>query len=102
MKALFDEIFIACSKNVTKTYSTSFSLAVKMLSPSVQNPIYAIYGFVRLADEIVDSFHGYNKEELLNEFEIDLEHALTRKISLNPILNAFQLVIERNIQLTEI
>ena len=93
MKALFDEISLACSKNITESYSTSFSLAVKMLSPTIQSPIYAIYGFVRLADEIVDSFHEYNKEELLNEFLIDVEKARQRKISLNPILNAFQEVV---------
>jgi len=90
MKSLFDEISLGCSKNVTKKYSTSFSLAVKMLSTCVQDHIYAIYGFVRLADEIVDSFHGYNKEELLDEFEQDLKNAIERKISLNPILNSFQ------------
>ena len=81
MKSLFDEISLGCSKNVTKKYSTSFSLAVKMLSPSIQDHIYSIYGFVRLADEIVDSFHGYNKEVLLNEFEHDLKNAIERKIS---------------------
>jgi phytoene synthase len=90
MKSLFDEVSVDCSKSVTKTYSTSFSLAVKMLSRRIQNHIYAIYGFVRLADEIVDSFHGFNKEELLNEFELDLKNAISRKISLNPILNSFQ------------
>ena len=75
---------------MTKTYSTSFSLATKMLSQTIRQDIYNIYGFVRFADEIVDSFHDYNKEELFNKFEIDLEHALAHKISLNPILNAFQ------------
>mgnify|MGYP003682589757 FL=1 len=93
MKLLFDEISLACSKNITKTYSTSFSLAVKMLSFELQAPIYAIYGFVRLADEIVDSFHNYNKLDLLNDFEKDLEDALSRKISLNPVLNSFQKVV---------
>jgi phytoene synthase len=95
MKSLFDEISEGCSKNVTKKYSTSFSLAVKMLSPSIQNHIYAIYGFVRLADEIVDSFHGFNKEELLDEFELDLRNAISRKISLNPILNSFQKTVNK-------
>ncbi|WP_406684466.1 phytoene/squalene synthase family protein [Seonamhaeicola sp. MEBiC1930] len=90
MKQLFDSISYSCSKTVTKTYSTSFSLATKMLSNSIRNDIYNIYGFVRLADEIVDSFHDYNKELLFNEFTQDLESALKQKISLNPILNSFQ------------
>jgi phytoene/squalene synthetase len=93
MKKLFDNVSLECSRNVTKTYSTSFSLAVKMLANHIQDPIYAIYGFVRLADEIVDSFHNYNKAELLTEFENDLSTSLERKISLNPILNAFQQVV---------
>jgi len=90
MKSLFDTISYECSKTVTKTYSTSFSLATKMLAPSIRQDIYNIYGFVRAADEIVDSFHDYNKEELFNRFEYDLELSLKNKISLNPILNAFQ------------
>ncbi|MEW4924821.1 phytoene/squalene synthase family protein [Algibacter sp. 2305UL17-15] len=90
MKALFDTVSYNCSKVVTKTYSTSFSLATKMLSNSIRMHIYNIYGFVRFADEIVDSFHDYNKEELFESFELDLEKALIHKISLNPILNAFQ------------
>jgi phytoene/squalene synthetase len=93
MKKLFDNVSLECSRNVTKTYSTSFSLAVKMLANHIQDPIYAIYGFVRLADEIVDSFHNFNKAELLTEFENDLSTSLERKISLNPILNAFQQVV---------
>lgn len=90
MKAIFDKVSYQCSKTVTKSYSTSFSLATKMLAPHIRSHIYNIYGFVRFADEIVDSFHGYDKEELLNHFEEDLEKALSQKISLNPILNAFQ------------
>jgi phytoene synthase len=90
MKALFDIISFDCSRNVTKSYSTSFSSAVSMLAPSIRQDIYNIYGFVRLADEIVDSFHDYNKEQLFDLFEKDLEHALHNKISLNPILNSFQ------------
>ncbi|TYA65953.1 phytoene/squalene synthase family protein [Seonamhaeicola marinus] len=90
MKSLFDTVSYNCSKLVTKTYSTSFSMATKMLSNSIRNDIYNIYGFVRLADEIVDSFHDYKKEELFNELSEDLEAALREKISLNPILNAFQ------------
>jgi phytoene synthase len=90
MKSLFDTVSYDCSKIVTKSYSTSFSLATKMLASSIRMDIYNIYGFVRFADEIVDSFHDFNKEELLNRFSDDLEHALINKISLNPILNAFQ------------
>ncbi|SHJ28371.1 phytoene/squalene synthase family protein [Pseudozobellia thermophila] len=90
MKALFDIVSHQCSKAVTQTYSTSFSLATKMLSPAIRSDIYNIYGFVRFADEIVDSFHDYDKEVLLDRFEIDLKRALDERISLNPILNAFQ------------
>lgn len=90
MKALFDIVSHQCSKAVTNSYSTSFSLATKMLAKSIRQDIYNIYGFVRFADEIVDSFHNYNKEALFNRFEEDLELALEQRISLNPILNAFQ------------
>lgn len=90
MKSLFDTVSYQSSKLVTKAYSTSFSLASKMLCKSIRLHIYNIYGFVRLADEIVDSFHDYNKEELFNTFSDDLERALNDKISLNPILNSFQ------------
>lgn len=90
MKALFDSVSFDCSKTVTKTYSTSFSLATKMLYQSIRSDIYNIYGFVRFADEIVDSFHDYDKTLLFNKFSDDLELALENKISLNPILNSFQ------------
>ena len=90
MKALFDSVSYSCSQLVTNRYSTSFSLATKMLSDSIRQDIYNIYGFVRFADEIVDSFHEYDKEKLLDDFEEDLEYSLTHGISLNPILNAFQ------------
>ncbi|TBN04688.1 phytoene/squalene synthase family protein [Hyunsoonleella flava] len=90
MKALFDTVSYNCSKVVTKNYSTSFSLATKMLSNSIRMHIYNIYGFVRFADEIVDSFHNYDKEDLFKRFSSDLENALKDKISLNPILNSFQ------------
>ena len=90
MKNIFDEVSYSCSKNVTKTYSTSFSLATRLLSENIRKDIYNIYGFVRFADEIVDSFHDYNKAELFNDFSEDLEKALTNKIHLNPILNSFQ------------
>ena len=99
MKELFDIVSEKCSEKVTKSYSTSFSIATKMLSSSIQQDIYNIYGFVRFADEIVDSFHNFNKEDLLERFELDLTHALNEKISLNPILNSFQNTVhENNIQ----
>jgi phytoene synthase len=90
MKKIFDDVSEMCSKSVTESYSTSFSLATKMLSKAIRQDIYNIYGFVRFADEIVDSFHEYNKEELLNNFEKELRYSITNKISLNPILNSFQ------------
>jgi len=96
MKELFDELSYQCSHKVTSMYSTSFSLAVKMLSPKIQKDIYAIYGFVRFADEIVDTFHDYEKEVLLDEFEKDLYKAIDRGISLNPILNSFQEVVNKH------
>jgi phytoene/squalene synthetase len=96
MKALFDTVSYACSVNVTKAYSTSFSSAVKMLAPSIRQDIYNIYGFVRFADEIVDSFHDYNKAELFRKFEIELEEAIENKISLNPILNSFQHTVNKH------
>jgi phytoene synthase len=90
MKSIFDAVSKDCSRIITQTYSTSFSMATKMLSNSIRQDIYNIYGFVRLADEIVDSFHNYDKEALFVQFEADLESALSNKISLNPILNSFQ------------
>jgi phytoene/squalene synthetase len=90
MKSIFDAVSQDCSRIITQTYSTSFSMATKMLSNSIRQDIYNIYGFVRLADEIVDSFHDYDKEALFVQFEADLESALINKISLNPILNSFQ------------
>jgi phytoene synthase len=90
MKSIFDSVSHECSKTVTKSYSTSFSLATKMLSDSIRQDIYNIYGFVRFADEIVDTFHAYDKHLLFENFTNDLELALEQKISLNPILNSFQ------------
>ena len=90
MKNIFDEVSYSCSEKVTKTYSTSFSLATRLLSKNIRKDIYNIYGFVRFADEIVDSFHDYNKNELFHDFSIDLDKALNNKIHLNPILNSFQ------------
>ena len=93
MKELFDSVSYDCSKIVTNSYSTSFSLATRMLSSSIRTHIYNIYGFVRFADEIVDTFHSYNKMELFNRFEESLYLAISNKISLNPILNSFQMTV---------
>ncbi|AVR47272.1 phytoene synthase [Christiangramia fulva] len=95
MKSLFDTVSRSCSKTVTNVYSTSFSLATKMLAPSIRQDIYNIYGFVRLADEIVDSFHDYQKEQLFHDFEIEMYKAIEQKISLNPILNSFQETVHK-------
>ena len=90
MKALFDQVSIKASKMVTNAYSTSFSLGIRMLHESVREPVYAIYGFVRFADEIVDSFEGYKQRELIADFRKQTAEAIEQKISLNPILNSFQ------------
>lgn len=95
MKSLFDTVSFKCSKLVTKNYSTSFSLAVYMLSPNIRGAIYSIYGFVRFADEIVDSFHDYDKENLINDFEKEYYKAMEMGISLNPILNSFQHTVKQ-------
>jgi phytoene/squalene synthetase len=95
MKKIFDDVSFKCSKLVTKNYSTSFSLAVYMLSPSIRDAIYSVYGFVRFADEIVDSFHGYDKEDLINDFEKEYYKGIDRGISLNPILNSFQQTVKQ-------
>lgn len=102
MKKLFDELSYEVSKSITKKYSTSFSLGILALKPSIRHAIYAIYGFVRLADEIVDSFHGYDKKTLLNRFKTETDMALTEGISLNPVLQSLQETvaqykIERNL-----
>ena len=93
MKSLFDNVSQRCSRLTTQAYSTSFSFGIRSLAPRLRQPIYSIYGFVRCADEIVDSFHGYNQEQLLNEFELDCQQAIIQGISLNPILNSFQEVV---------
>lgn len=95
MKQLFDDVSFKCSRLVTKNYSTSFSLAVYMLSPSIRDAIYSIYGFVRFADEIVDSFHGFDKDNLIKDFENEYYKAYNSGISLNPILNSFQQTVKQ-------
>ena len=93
MKQLFDKVSRQTSKTITKTYSTSFSLGIYCLDKKFHEPIYGIYGFVRLADEIVDSFHGFQKEKLLADFKRQTYEAIDEGISLNPVLNSFQEVV---------
>jgi 15-cis-phytoene synthase len=95
MKQIFDRVSMECSVKTTKSYSTSFSLGIRFLTERFQNPIYAIYGFVRFADEIVDTFHEFDKEKLLKEFKADTFKAIDAGISLNPILNSFQWAVNK-------
>lgn len=95
MKELFDKLSFEMSAITTKRYSTSFSLGISFLAKEIQKPIYAIYGFVRFADEIVDSFHDYKKKELLHDFKRQTYQAINDGISLNPILNSFQWAVNK-------
>ena len=95
MKSIFDKVSNDCSKLVIKRYSTSFYFSSSLLSKSIRQDIFNIYGFVRLADEIVDTFHEYPKKELLEDFESELWRSLDNKISLNPILNSFQHTVNK-------
>lgn len=90
MRALFDQVSYKSSSIVTKSYSTSFSLGIMLLDKALRPHIYALYGFVRFADEIVDTFHEHDKAHLLNDFKNQTYDAISRGISLNPILNSFQ------------
>jgi phytoene synthase len=90
MKQLFDELSLTVSRLVTKSYSTSFSLGIYFLSPQIRDAIYSVYGYVRVADEIVDSFEGYDKRKLLQRFREDTFEAIENRISVNPVLNSFQ------------
>ncbi len=90
MKAIFDDVSEKCSVLTTKSYSTSFSMGILLLAESMRKPIYAIYGFVRFADEIVDTFHEYDKAALLGKFRMETFEAIEKGISMNPILNSFQ------------
>jgi 15-cis-phytoene synthase len=92
---LFDRVCLAASRHTTRAYSTSFSLGIRSLHPSLQDPIHAIYGFVRFADEIVDTFHGHDKAALLQRFREDTHRAVAEGISLNPILHSFQRVVNK-------
>ncbi len=95
MKKLFDDLSYKVSRETTRMYSTSFSLGIIALSPKLRNPIYAIYGYVRLADEIVDSFHAYDKQKLLSRYKQETFQALEDGVSLNPILQSFQETVHK-------
>ncbi len=95
MLELYRVVSFEASKLVTNTYSTSFSRAVSFLDREIRDAVYSIYGFVRLADEIVDTFHDYDKHALLGKFENEFYEALGNGISLNPVLNAFQLTVKK-------
>ena len=95
MLSLFDEVSYQCSQITTERYSTSFSSAIRLLHKDLHEPIYNIYGFVRFADEIVDTFHDFDKRSLLKEFKTETYLSIERGISLNPILNSFQKVVNK-------
>ena len=90
MKYLFDNLSVQVSKMTTHTYSTSFSLGIYFLNNRLRNAIYSVYGFVRVADEIVDSFEGFDKQYLLEKFKEQTFESIDKRISVNPILNSFQ------------
>jgi len=95
MKSIFDGVSHETSKLVIKRYSTSFYFSSSLLSKKIRQDIFNIYGFVRLADEIVDTFHDYPKKQLLDDFESELWRSIDNKISLNPILNSFQFTVNK-------
>ena len=95
MKYLFDNLSVRVSKMTTHTYSTSFSLGIYFLNSRLRNAIYSVYGFVRVADEIVDSFEGYDKQHLLNKFKEETFEAIEKRVSFNPILNSFQQAVHQ-------
>jgi phytoene/squalene synthetase len=93
--ALFNDTSLACSKLITARYSTSFTLGIRTLDPRFHVPVYAVYGFVRWADEIVDTFHDHDKAALFADFKRQTDEALAIRFSLNPVLHAFQLMVHR-------
>jgi len=95
MKPLFDNLSIQISKMTTQTYSTSFSFGIHFLSNQLRNDIYSIYGFVRVADEIVDSFNGFDQKILLEKYKLETSESICSRISVNPILNSFQEVANK-------
>jgi 15-cis-phytoene synthase len=92
---IYNSTTFKISKIITRSYSTSFSLGISAFSPAYRDAIYAVYGYVRLADEIVDSFHGYNKKELLTDFRNDTLKAIDAGISTNPVINSFQNTVHK-------
>ncbi|MFM7106671.1 MAG: phytoene/squalene synthase family protein, partial [Flavobacteriales bacterium] len=94
-REIFDKVAFAGSRNITRSYSTSFSFGIRLLKKSMRDPICAIYGFVRYADEIVDTLHEFDKKTLLKRFRNDTDEALREGISMNPVLHAFQLTYHR-------
>jgi 15-cis-phytoene synthase len=95
MQTLYDKTCVECSELITKRYSTSFSMGIRSFEKGLRPPIYAVYGFVRFADEIVDTFHDHDKDALLKRFREDTYRAIEEKISLNPVLHAFQEVVHK-------
>jgi len=95
MMQLFDDVCVECSAHITKRYSTSFSSGIRVFAEKFRNPIYAIYGFVRFADEIVDTFHDHDKRALLDRFTAETYQAIEEGISLNPVLHSFQAVVRK-------
>ena len=95
MENLYHKTTFKLSKVITRTYSTSFSLGISVFAPAYRDAIYAVYGYVRLADEIVDSFHKYDKRELLNDFRNETHKAIASGISTNPVINAFQFTVNK-------
>ena len=95
MKKIFNKLSLEFSKNTTNSYSTSFSFGIIALNKKLHQPIYNIYGFVRFADEIVDTFHDQNKKKLLDKFKDDCHEAINDKVSLNPILHSFQKTVNK-------
>lgn len=93
MKSLFDKLSVEVSRKTTRSYSTSFSLGIYFLHDRLRDPIYSVYGFVRVADEIVDSFEGFDQAFLLDKFKKDTYEAIDQGISTNPVLNSFQQVV---------
>ncbi len=95
MMKVFHEVCELCSRNTTERYSTSFSSAIRLLHQDLRQPIYNIYGLVRFADEIVDTFHEHDKATLIADFRKQTFDAIDRGISLNPILHSFQLTVNQ-------
>lgn len=94
-ESLYNKVAVRCSKLTTNAYSTSFSLGIFCLEKKLRDPIYSIYGFVRFADEIVDTFHNHQKEALLKKFQEDTYEAIEQRISMNPILHSFQQAVNK-------